>query len=92
MFNVLALLAAGILTGYGLRNRSFIRYTGKWIAFTICLLLFLLGVAVGANRQLVENLPDLGFEGVVLALGATGGSVLAAWALYRWLWCERRPS
>lgn len=83
MFTVLAIMLAGILAGYGLRNRSFIRLTGKAISVMICVLLFLLGVAVGADRQIVDRLSDLGGQAAILSLGATAGSVAAAWGLYR---------
>lgn len=85
MFKVIAIMLTGILVGYLLRNRSFVRYTGKLISATIFLLLFLLGIAVGTNRQIVDNLSVLGLQALVLSFSAVLGSVVCAWAVYRFL-------
>lgn len=76
-------MLAGILAGYAWRNRSFVRSAGKLISVMICVLLFLLGVSVGANRQIVDQVSELGGQALLLSLGATAGSVAAAWGLYR---------
>jgi len=46
------------------------------------LLLFLLGLEVGANETIVRQFGTLGFEAFLLAAGATLGSVVFAWILW----------
>lgn len=59
----------------------------KWvqngITVAILLLLFLLGMSVGHNRQIMDNLCTIGFEAGLITLGAVGGSVVCAWLVYR---------
>lgn len=78
-------MLAGLLAGYLLRNQSFVRHTGKLISVTIFLLLFLLGIAVGTNRQIVDNLSVLGVQALALSAAAVLGSVICAWVVYRFL-------
>ena len=63
---------------------------GKPISYTILLLLFLLGISVGANDAIVNNLTTLGGQAFLIALAGTTGSVLAAWGVYRFFFKERR--
>ena len=38
---------------------------------------------IGADRQLLENISELGFRALVLALAGVAGSVLLSMVLYR---------
>ena len=49
------------------------------------LLLFLLGIEVGGNPRIVNGLQTLGLEAIVLTIGGCAGSVLFAWALWRYV-------
>ena len=52
------------------------RHHRTWI------LLFLLGVEVGGNRQIIEGLATIGLEAFVITLAAILGSCICAWALW----------
>jgi uncharacterized membrane protein YbjE (DUF340 family) len=81
MFTVLSFMFAGIAVGYLLRSKK-IRFI-HWVVTTlIWLLLFLLGLEVGANETIVGQFGTLGFEAFLLAAGATLGSVVFAWMLW----------
>lgn len=81
MFTVLSFMFAGIAVGYLLRSKK-IRFI-HWVVTTlIWLLLFLLGLEVGANETIVHQFGTLGFEAFLLAAGATLGSVVFAWLLW----------
>ena len=55
MFRILILLVLGVGVGYMLRGRSFVGVT-KWsIQITVCVLLFVFGVSIGSDRNLVDN-------------------------------------
>lgn len=77
MIIVLLCLWISAVLGYLLR-----RHPQRWIApFTtwlIWVLLFLLGMEVGSNRQLISSLGTLGLESAVAAVFMVAGSGLAA--------------
>jgi hypothetical protein len=81
MFIVLAFMFAGIAVGYMLRSRK-IRFVHGLILTLIWLLLFFLGLEVGANETVVNQFVKLGFQAFVLATAGTMGSVLGAWLLW----------
>lgn len=75
----------GILLGYLLRKRD-LKKIHQIITLLIWLLLFILGIEVGSNEQIIKGLHTIGLEAVILTLGGTLGSVIAAWALWRALY------
>lgn len=90
MFIVIGIMFGGIAIGYLLRRMELLQKIGKPISYTILLLLFLLGISVGANKAIISNLTTLGGQAFVLALAGTTGSVLAAWVVYYFFFKERR--
>jgi uncharacterized membrane protein YbjE (DUF340 family) len=84
MFTVIGIMFFGIIAGYLLRNQKQLRYTGRFISYTIFLLLFLLGTSVGSNKVIVSSLPDIGGKAILISLAATLGSVICAWIVYRY--------
>lgn len=78
-------MLTGMLVGYLLRNRN-LKKIHQIITLLIWLLLFILGVEVGSNEQIIKGLHTIGLEAVILTLGGTLGSVIAAWALWRALY------
>ncbi len=92
MFTVIAIMFAGIAAGYLFRNFEQLRHTGKLITVSIILLLFLLGVSVGANKEVVNNLGTLGLQALLIAIAGTAGSVLAGWGVYHFFFKERGRS
>ncbi len=90
MFVVIGIMFSGIALGYLLRGLPVLQHLGKPISYTIFLLLFLLGISVGSNENIVNNLSTLGGEAFLLALAGTSGSVLAAWGVYSFFFKERQ--
>lgn len=89
MFTVIGIMFGGIAIGYLLRKVEILQKIGKLISYTILLLLFLLGISVGSNEAIVNNLATLGVQAFLIALAGTMGSVLAAWAVYHFFFKER---
>ena len=87
MFTVIGIMFAGIGIGYLLRQKS-LPWIGKAITFLIWLLLFLLGIEVGHNEQIIRSLPTLGMEAFIIATVCVLGSCLTAWGL--WKYTNRR--
>ena len=85
MVTIIGLMLTGILLGYLLRKRD-LKKIHQIITLLIWLLLFILGIEVGSNEQIIKGLHTIGLEAVILTLGGTLGSVIAAWALWRALY------
>lgn len=83
MFNILGMMLSGIVIGYLLRNFSGVGKIHKPIFITVILLLFMLGLSIGMNRLIIENLSSLGWQAMLLALGGTAGSVLLSTLCYQ---------
>ena len=81
MFIVLAFMFVGIVVGYLFRKRK-ISFLNGLILTLIWLLLFLLGLEVGMNDNVVNKFASLGLEAAVIAVAATLGSVVAAKILW----------
>ena len=90
MFIVIGIMFLGVGVGYLLRRVPFSQVTGSSISYTIYLLLFLLGISVGTNETIVDNLASLGGEALLIALAGTLGSLLMAWVVYSLFFKERR--
>ena len=82
MFVILVFMFAGILSGYLLRKIR-IGFINGAILTLIWLLLFLLGVEVGFNDQVIRKFGTLGIEAVIIAALATLGSIAGAGILLR---------
>lgn len=85
MFTIIGLMLTGMLLGYLLRKRD-LKKIHPIITLLIWLLLFILGIEVGSNEEIIRGLHTIGYEAVVLTLGGTLGSVITAWALWRALY------
>ena len=82
MFTVIGIMFIGIGLGYLLRRQP-LSWINKAITALIWLLLFLLGIEVGHNKQIIRSLPTLGVEAFVIATVCVLGSCWAAWALWK---------
>ena len=91
MFIVILFIFFGIALGYTIRTRvassACKSAVGAWGArittWLLWLLLFLLGIEVGSNQQIIASLPTLGVEALVLSVLATLGSCVMAWVLWK---------
>ena len=82
MFTVIGIMFAGIGIGYLTRRQS-LPWINKVITALIWLLLFLLGIEVGHNEQIIRSLPTLGIEAFSIAIVCVLGSCITAWALWK---------
>lgn len=89
MFTIIGIMFTGMLAGYLLRSKR-LTWINKIITALIWLLLFLLGIDVGANDSIIRGLYTLGTEALLLVLAAVAGSVLAAWGLWYLLYTRFR--
>ncbi len=87
MLIVLLCLAIGMLLGVFLRHReNILRFIDRLTVWFIYFFLFLLGLAVGLNRTVIDNLGRIGLQALVIAAAAVAGSVIPAFFLYRFFY------
>ena len=80
MIIVISIVFGGILCGFIFRKKKNVaRYAGISMNIAIYLLLFLLGVSVGANDTIIKAIGNIGFLSLVLAGAGIAGSVLVSW-------------
>lgn len=78
-----------MLLGFLLRKQQ-LSGIHKIITVLIWLLLFLLGIDVGGNQEIINGLSTIGMEAIVITLAAVLGSVTAAWALWYVLYKRKK--
>jgi uncharacterized transporter YbjL len=67
LLNLIIPLAAGILVGYLLRNRKRIKLDKASLA-VIVILIFSLGFGIGSNNELLNAVPKVGFNALVISV------------------------
>ena len=82
MISIFVFILAGVFVGYLIRKTTYIKYVSSIISLIIIFLLFFLGVAVGANKQIVESFGNIGIDAFAIAIATTIGSVLCGWLVY----------
>lgn len=82
MFTIFGIMLSGVLLGYLMRNKK-ISFVHKIITALIWALLLLLGIEVGANETIINNLHSIGLEAILITSGAVAGSILTSWLLWR---------
>lgn len=84
MLKFVAIILSGMAVGFLMRKRR-LRVVPHLVTALIWALLFFLGVEVGENPQVIHGITNLGVEALWLSLAGLAGTVLASWALWRWI-------
>lgn len=82
-----------MLTGMGLGyifRKHQADYIHKIITLLVWALLFLLGVEAGGNEEVIQGVFTIGQEALIITIAALLGSVVAAWALWRFVNREKK--
>lgn len=67
---------------YVLRNLQFLQKIEKSTSLTIFLLLFVLGISIGSNSLIINNLGRFGWQAAILATLSILGSMLASFLVF----------
>ena len=89
MFTVIGLMFVGIILGYAIKNYR-LKFLSSIITTLIWVLLFILGIEVGSNQQIINGLATLGMEAIVITIAAVFGSCVAAWLLWYALYKRKK--
>ncbi len=84
MLIVAAIMLAGMLAGYLLRGRKkVLRINSRMTMWTIYLLLFFMGMVIGHDEFIMQQLPELGLIAFIITIMAVLGSISMAWLLWK---------
>ncbi len=84
MITILLSLSAGVLIGLLIiRKPKLHKVNNQLLNWAIYLLLFLLGISVGTNDEVIRNLDKIGYEAVAIAVASIVGSVLLSSLLFK---------
>lgn len=79
MWLIISFILIGGLSGYLLRNiKHFSFYSEKIASGLIYVLLFFMGMSVGINPEIMQNLHHLGLKALIICLFTISGSILLA--------------
>lgn len=78
---ILLILLISVFIGIMLRKYRVVRHLGKTATLTVWLLIFVFGISLGSNQEIVSDFGRLGATAVFVALMGVAGSVIAAWGL-----------
>lgn len=86
MIAILVVLSAGILVGLLLIGKPKLHQINNHLLnWAIYLLLFLLGISVGTNEEVIKNMGKIGYEAIAIAVASITGSVLLSGLLFKLL-------
>lgn len=77
MYAALAIMCAGVVAGRLMRSRLSVKFLDRCALAAIMALLFLMGVSIGSDRQLLSSLPALGKYSAILTGCYLAGSIVA---------------
>jgi hypothetical protein len=84
MITVLLVMTAGIIVGIFIHKKPlYVKFNDQLISVAIYVLLLLLELSVGLNKAVIQNIGTLGYQALVITLGAVLGSVLFSWLILR---------
>lgn len=84
MFIVIAFMIFGTVVGYIFREKR-LGNISKIITVIIWMLLFLLGIEVGTNQDIIAGLATIGIEALIITISAVLGSAIMALLLWRYI-------
>lgn len=82
MFIFISIMAVGTLIGYILRRKKDLSKVSTLIQIVVCLLLFILGVSVGANKLIISNLTYYCEQAAIISILSLTGSSIAAMLVF----------
>ena len=82
MLKIVAIMLMGVAVGFLLRKRR-LKVVPHAVTALIWALLFLLGIEVGSNPQVINGIT--GLEALWLSVAGMAGTLLFSWALWRWV-------
>lgn len=83
MLLLLSVLFVGIILGYILRKKKIENKIDIFTTISIYALLFFIGISVGSNETIVNNLDKIGLNALILTIAAVLGSIFTSFFVYK---------
>ena len=81
---ILGLMILGMIVGFTLgKYPILLKINDKLLNAAIYILILLLGIAVGSNDKIINNLFNTGIQALTITIGAITGSVAVCWLIYK---------
>lgn len=74
-----AVILGFILARWRVLPQAIANQMGRISTFALILLLFSMGISIGANSEIISNLPSLGLKAFILSCCTVLGSVFFVW-------------
>ena len=82
---ILLILAVSVVAGMLLRRIEWIGRFSDATGWTVFALLFVFGITIGMDSNLVSHFSELGVKAVLAAVAGVAGSVLFAWLFAKFI-------
>ena len=77
-------MLTGGLIGFLLSGKKgFNVFAEKATSYIIYILLFFMGLSVGTNKEIMNNIHNIGLQALIISLFAIGGSVILALFVFK---------
>jgi uncharacterized membrane protein YbjE (DUF340 family) len=87
---VIAIVVLGVLIGFLVRElKSFLKVINVLVNASIYILLLLLGISVGSNRDIMAHLGTIGLKSLALSMAAIAGSMAVGFIVQRFAFREK---
>ncbi len=84
MIEILIIMTLGILVGSFIHKKNtLLKINHKLLTLTLYFLLLSLGINIGLNEKIINDIQVLGFQSVIITIGAVFGSLVCAYVTYR---------
>lgn len=89
MFIILGIIILGVVLGGFITSPKAPARLSKALNIIIYVLLFVMGITVGGNPTIVNNLSSLGVKALIIALSSLVGSCIFAAVIYKRIYQRR---
>jgi len=83
--NIFIMLILGFIIGYVMRRNHVRIKIDRYLVFSVIILLFLIGVNLGSNKDIIKNIMILGIQSFILAITSVIGSAIIAYMVSRYV-------
>lgn len=92
MYYIILFCIAGGIVGYRFRHSRSLRRASHSASLTVSVMLFMLGLTIDGDKQLIANLPSLGGQALLIGGCAALGSAVMAAGVWRWLYKRKKAA
>ncbi|MFI3285699.1 MAG: LysO family transporter [Rikenellaceae bacterium] len=89
MFTIISIIVVGALLGMLIRSPKAPAFFAKLLNIIVYVLLTAMGIVVGGNKDIVNNLSTIGLKAFIITAGAVLGSMSFAYIIYRCFFKEK---